>query len=242
MAWPLIVAAIAAAALQKANTTRTARRQDEAAAASIRNQAEFQRQANARNSEQLDKLEASGPEDEFATRSSQIRDQLRRKQSMALAGIQNTGGGDAVTALGDEASGTAIDYGDFINESFSGIDAPVLQRQGEAFDRADTESFLNTLRRNSAQEDYLLRLKQAGIRDNPLMSMASTALSAYAGSGGFGQFGGGAQGGQSLANLGGQTPQQFYAPPALGPSAPATMFTPFNTRRGTGIGMNLGGG
>jgi hypothetical protein len=211
MVWPLVVAAIAAAVIQQYNQAKTAKRQDKAAAASIRTQAETQREANKRMNEQLDTLQDSTPADEKATRSSQIRTQLKRNQSMALAGLNPTGGGEAVTNMVDSAGRQAVDYGGFINESLSGIDAPLLQRQGEAFDRADVEGDLNRLRRNSAQEGNLLRLRQAGIRDNPWLSLLSTGLSAYAGSGGFG-------GGKTMAGSGTgavvpgsiQSPQTFF--------------------------------
>ena len=185
MVWP-IVAAVVAALVQGANQAKTARKQDQNAAAGIRAQAELQRQANVRTDKQLDELEVSTPEDEFETRSSQVRKQMRLQQSTALAGIQNTGGGEAVTALAKDAGGQAIDYGNEINKYLSGIDAPLLQRQGEAFGRADVESSLQSLRRDSSQQDYLTRLRHAGIRDNPWLTLLSTGLSAYAGAAGKG--------------------------------------------------------
>jgi hypothetical protein len=208
MAWPLIIAAIASSAIQRRNQNKTAKRQDKAAAQSLRNQAEFQRKANARTDEQINNLEKSGPEDEFRQRSGDIRKQLRLKQSMALAGLQqNAGASDAFNSGADTAGGTAVGYGDDINKWLSGIDAPGLQRQGEAFERADVENSLNTLRRNSAQEQNLLRLRQAGIRDNPLLSMLSTGLSAY-GAAGVGR------GSGSMAQSGGLGSQ--FIPPSTG--------------------------
>jgi hypothetical protein len=170
------------------NTNQTAKKQDRNAARGIAEQAKLQREANARMNKQLDTLETSTPEEEYSSRSGQIRDQLRRKQALALGSIQNTGGGDAVTARADAGKGTAVDYGDMINEALSGMDAPMLQRQGERFMFADTANSLNTLGRHSAQQDYLTRLRGAGIRRNPWLDMLSQAGSAYAGSaaGGFG--------------------------------------------------------
>lgn len=233
MSWWAVGAAVASAVVKGYNEHKTAKKQDKAAAQSILKQAEYQREANQRMTEQLDTLEQSTPDDEFQTRSSQIRDQLRKKQTMALSGISTTGGGDAVTELAGEAGGTAVGYGDFINEALSGIDAPMLQRQGESFDRADVEGHLNRLRRNSAQEDNLLRLKQASIRPNPLLSLISTGLSAYSGARGFG--------GSTMAGSGTSTPVN----PSIAASSSAQM--PWNSafqvpnKRGTGVGMYLGG-
>jgi hypothetical protein len=241
MAFPLIAAAIAAAAIQKANQARTARRQDQAAADSLRRQAEFQRQANLRTDEQLRNLEESGPEEEFRQRSGDIRTQLRRKQNLALAGLQQSGSGsDAFNSMAEAAGGTAVNYGDDINRWLSGIDAAGLQRQGEAFERADVGSALNSLRRNSAQEENLLRLRQAGIRDNPLLSLLSTGLGAYAMSGGLGgNTMAGSAGASGLGAFGNTSPQDFFAASA-GANMPFNVF-PTPGRRLSGIGMNLGG-
>jgi hypothetical protein len=232
MTWGAVGAALASAAISQYNTNRTAKKQDRAAAEGIRKQAELQQKANARMNEQLTELEKSTPDDEFDTRSSQIRDQLRRKHSMALAGIQNYGGGDDVTAMADAAKPTATAYGDFINQSLSGMDAPILQRRGEAFERADTGSLLAYLGRNSAQEDYLTRLKMAGIRDNPWLSMLSAGLGAYSGAAGMGG---------SIAGAG-KTPVN----PSIAAASSAQM--PFNTpdysifgKGKYGIGPYLGG-
>jgi hypothetical protein len=184
MSW-LVVAAVGAGVVRQYNTNKTAKKRDRATLESMQKQNALQRKASARTMTELNKLEGSTPDDENATRQAQVRTQLRKAQGMALAGITNTGGGDAVTELAGEAGDTAINYGDFINKEFAGIDAPLLQRQGEGFDRADTNSALNRLRRDSGQESNLLRLRMAGIRDNPLLSMLSDGLSAYSGTGGF---------------------------------------------------------
>ena len=243
MSWWAVGAAVASAVVQQYNQAQVAKKQNRATVASIMEQQKLQREANARVNENIDKLEQSTPEDEFQSRSSDIRNQLRQKQAMALAGIQNTGGGEAVTSMANAARPTAVGYGDDINRWISGIDAPQLQRQGEAWDRADVESKLGFLRRSSAQEDALLRLKLAGIRENPWLNMLSQGLSAYATSG----FGGKTMsggGGQGLSNLGGQSAQQFYALPGAGTTMTGSsgyMQIPWQDRSIYGIGPNLGG-
>jgi len=238
MSWWAVGTAVAAAVVQQYNAAQVQKKQNRATVASIAEQAKNQREANLKINENLDKLEQSTSQDEYQGRSSQIRNQLRQKQAMALAGIQNTGGGEAVTEMAEAARPTAVGYGDDINRWISGIDAPMLQRQGESWDRANVENRLNRLRRDSAQEDALLRLKLAGIRPNPWLDILSQGLSAYATSG----FGGKTMsgGGQPISGLGGQTAQQFYAPSVS--AGNTTMFTPWNDRSIYGIGPNLGGG
>lgn len=238
MSWFAVGAAVASAVLQQYNANKVAKKQNQATVASLLEQQKLQREANQRINENIDQLAQSDPQDEYEGRSSDIRNQLRRQQSMALAGIQNTGGGEAVTEMANAAKPMAVGYGDDINRWISGIDAPMLQRQGEQFDRADVQSKLDFLRRNSAQEHNLLQLKLAGIRENPWLNMLSQGLSAYAGAKGFG--GGNTMSGQPISGLGGQTAQQFYAPSIQ--AGNSTMFVPWQDRNIYGIGPNLGGG
>lgn len=182
MSWA-VTAIVASVVIQQYNQSQTAKKQNKAAMAGLAEQRKFQEQANARANQELDKLSKSTPDDEYDTRSSQIREQLRRKNQMAMAGLQATGGGDAVTSMVNAAKPTATAYGDTINKYLSGIDAPLLQRQGEAFSRADMNSFINVMRRNSAQEAALTNAKIASIRDNPWLSMISKGLGAWGSSG-----------------------------------------------------------
>jgi len=175
-----VIAALGSFAVQQINQSRTSRKRDNIAAEGIRTQGKKQREANARINQQLDLLETSTPDDERATRSGQIKSQLRKQQALALAGIQPTGGGDAVTELAGDARGTAVGFGDLINDQLSGIDAPVLQRQGEAFERSDVQGILNRIRRESGQEDFLTGLDISGVRDSPLLTMLSQGLGAFA--------------------------------------------------------------
>jgi hypothetical protein len=223
MAWPLIAAAIASSLIQGYNQYRTAQKQDQAAAAGLARQRGFQEQANARMAQQLDELEKSTPEDERQTLEGQIRSQLRAKQAQALAGLRSDVGSDDADVYAAAAAPVAVDYGDFINDVVSRRDAPVIQRRGETYDRADVESYLNFMRRNSAQERNLTNLQIAGIRPNPWLTMASNVLGAYATSGGFGGMG---MSGQPQSQLMSLTPQQFYGASQPLANAPITMMNP----------------
>lgn len=233
MSWFAVGAAVASAAVSGYNQYKTAKKQDKYAAQGIAKQGEIQRKANAKTNEQLDVLEGSNADDEYGTRYGQIQDQLRKKAQFALAGIQNTGGGDAVTSMAEAGRGKAVDYGDFINQAVSGIDAPTLQRQGERFMYGDTESALNSLRRDSAQQDYLTRLRIQGVKPNPLLSMLSTGLSAYAGAAGGGGTMAGSGGSNAAVSGSTMMPRSFYTqsgnalPGMPGPGGSGNIFSLF---------------
>lgn len=238
MSWA-VVAVVAAAVIQQYNQSQTAKKKDRAALAGLEQQRKFQESANARMNQQLQELEQSTPDDERDTLQSQIRQQMRAKQSQALAGIQPTGGGEDVSMYAEEAAPTAVGYGDFIGGNIAAIDSPLYQRQKEGFTRADVGSHIDTMRRHSAQEDALTRMKIAGIRDNPWLSLLSTGLSAYGTSGlsGGSMFGSGG-GGQAQTGLGGMTPQTFYSDM---PMNNMWVYGQPTGRRASGIGMYLGG-
>lgn len=215
MSWLSVGAAIASAVFSNYNAQQVAKKQNRAATASIMAQEALSRKASQEVNKNIDELEKSTPEDEFQGRAGDIRAQLRAKQAMALAGLPDANWSDAYKSMAGAAAPTAIGYGDDINTWLSGIDAPMLQRQGEAFSRADVESALRGLRRDSAAENTLLNMRLANIRRNPWLDMLSTGLSAYAGTKGFGgnTMAGSAGQGVPVTNLGGQSARTFFTDP-----------------------------
>lgn len=203
-----IVMAVAGAGLQAYNQRKTAKKQDREAYANLVKQRETQKQADASANKALTEIESGSAATHKETRSSQIRDQLRKSQSMALAGLQNSGGIDATELRALDAGGQAIDYGDFFGGNLAGLDAANMLRQDEHGSRLDLGMDLGRLGRNSAQDHNLSRMRMQGIRDNPWLTMLSSGLSAGAGAYG----GGGLGGGKTMAGsaLGGQSPQTFY--------------------------------
>jgi hypothetical protein len=220
-----IALAVASAGVTAYNQRKTAKKQDQAAYEGLLEQQKIQQRANARMAESLANLERS-PQSAAAIqaeRTSTVRDQLRKKQAIGLGVLQATGGGDAVTEAVEEAQTGAVDYGDFINNVLAAIDTPGLQRQEEAFDRADSQSFLNYLRRNSAQTDALTRARMATIRDNPWLTMLAAGLSGAASgtAGGFGN--GNTMAGSAIQAMPPQAAYSSTAGATLFPGSPMTV-------------------
>ena len=233
------LSALGSAWVSNLNANRTARKQNEAAMAGLMRQKEFEDQARQRFNKQLQDLEQSTPDEERKTLASQIRQQLRNRQALALSGIQPTGGSDAVTMYAGEAEPVAVDYGDFIGNTMAAVDAPLYQRQGESFDRADVGNLIRTMGRHSSTEDYLTRLKIAGIRPNPWLNMLAAGLGAY-GTSGAGMFNPTATSGSTvtgLPNLGGMSASGFYRDPSQLGLPTQTMMNPWLMgQSGTGVG------
>jgi len=227
---PIIMAVVAAGATY-ANQRQVAKKQDNIAYQDLLKQQREQRKADSQIEATVRKLEGSTSADEKASRVGLTQQQLRLKQQQGLAGITNTGGGDAVTDKAEAAKLDAAGYGGLMNNLFSGIDAANLQRQGEGFDYGDLGDSLGLVRRNSAQDTNIARLRMQGVQPNPWLTMGAAAASAYGGS-----YGGSAP--KSMAGSSGTNPMIANASSAQMPwnSPDYSIYG----RRGSGIGMDLG--
>lgn len=200
----LIASAIAAGA-STYNTNRTLSRQDDEAARGILNQSRIQRETDQRVNEQVDELEGSRSADERAKRLADYMGAVQRVRRKTNAGLDDTGAyGEAFTEAATAAKGRLAAQGAQRADLMAGIDAPGLQRQGEAFDFGRLATDIGLLGRESAGADWLTRLRMQGIRRSPgidaLASFASGVASGAA------QGGGGA-----AANTGGYTNADWLA-------------------------------
>lgn len=204
---------LGAMAVQQINTRRTAKKQDKATAVGIQRQAEEQRKANARLNETLKFFEESESGDIRESLSRRYTDQLRLKQAQGLSGF-DTGGdsSDAFKGRVAKRTGEVVDQADVLQGLFSRIDAPGDQRLQEGFERGDLGSDLSVFNRNSAAEDFLTRLRVAGIQRSPWMDMLAAGMSGAAG----GMAGGApfnpALTGATIAGSGSKSPQTFFNP------------------------------
>jgi len=178
MSWVAVGVAVASAAVSAYNTSKTAKKQDRAAAEGISKQAEQQRLANARLNETLQFFEKSNSGDIREQLSDRYAKAVKLKQNQALAGLDTAG--DSSEAYKDRAKSGSADtlaraggFGDL----FARIDAPGDQRVQEGYQRGDLGSDLGVFARNSSAIDYLTRLKAGGISRSPWLDIAAAGLS-----------------------------------------------------------------
>lgn len=213
-----IILSLAGAGVGAYNTSRTAKKQDRALAEGIRKQGEIQRQANTRLNDSLAFFDKSGPEEIQSDLASTYQQQARLNQSRALSGLTSEGDiSDDAKAMAAQSGSSVMDYAGFLSDVFSRIDAPTEQRRREGFERSDLGDSLSVFGRESRGEDYLARLKAAGITRNPWLDILGTGLSAASGglaAGKIGAAGSGLVAGSTL------TPQQFYSASSAAPNLP----------------------
>ena len=200
-----LAVAAAAAGAQAYNTRQTARRQDSAAADSIRNQSRRQRDIDAKVNENVTTLEGSNAADERAEALQSYTEQLRRKQAIAGQGLDGPGGSAFQSDAAIAEQGVS-DYGATNAGLLSRIDAPTMQRAGEARDVGFLGTDIGLEARAAQGQSFIDDLRLRAIRRNPWIDAAATAASAYAG--GMGAGAGGAVAGGSSGGAGVLLPEQ----------------------------------
>jgi len=187
----MLALAAAAAGTTYYNTQKTAQRQDNQMAAQLRQQGKRQHDADAKVNELITKTAGSNPDSEKADILGKYMAQMQATGGNATQGLGQVGAvSDAYTKSANDAALGIGDYGKHVAGLLSRMDAPGMQRTGEALDAARFESDLNRIKRFSAGDDFLAKLKFDQIRRNPyldlasgLMGGASSAMGAGAGAG-----------------------------------------------------------
>lgn len=165
-AWvPLVVGALSAGA-SAYNTREVAKDQDQAAAAGIKLQAQHQREADDRVSQEVSAMEQSSPEASRKQATDAFLGQLRRTRGQAVAGGP-AGASDRYQQDLQTASGDVQNFGTQVAGTLARINAPALQRQGEAQGFARLSTDLGTIGRNAGGDAFLNQLRLNSIRRNP---------------------------------------------------------------------------
>ena len=189
--WVPLVLSAAGAGLSEYNQRKTAKKQDADIAAGIRKNAETQQKANAKVNENLNFIEESKAKPFKDTLQGQFLQRINQEKRAGLAGFDQVGNvSDAYKSGVSSAKTGAIDYGRLVSDLLSGVDAAGNQRQAEVARSGDLSMDLSKFGRDISQDEYLARLRAARHRDNPWLSIASSALkgagSSYGGEGGWG--------------------------------------------------------
>lgn len=186
--------ATAAAGASTYNTIQTGRRQDSAAASSIRNQSRLQREADARVNEEVQSLEGSTAADERAERLAQYMDTLRAGDASLTAGLTPGVGSDAFREDSAAAADAVRAGAGRTAGLMSRIDAAQMQRQGEAFGYGRLATDVGLIGRRSQGQAFMDDLRMRSIQRNPWIDAGASVLQGMAG--GMGGAGGGGSGWQ----------------------------------------------
>lgn len=176
-----IALAVAGTALQQSENERVIRKQDEATAQGLLSQSKRQQEADRRVNDEVVSLENSGAADERAQRLGQYMTQLQRGRRQAVAGLEAPFGGAAFQA----DTGAARTGADAAAQTTAGlmsrIDAPQLQRQGEAFGYGRLATDIDMAARESRGQQFIDQMRLRAIRRRPEMDLLAGGLTAAGG-------------------------------------------------------------
>lgn len=188
--WTAAAIATLAAGTTYYNTQQTAKRQDNQLANSLRQQAALQQQADAKTNELIQKTAQSTDAPAKANLLGDFMQQVQASTGNATHPLNQVGNvSDAYTHAANNAALGVGQYGTDRAQLLSSIDAPNLQRQGEAADLSRYGSQINAIKRDSQAEQFMNQIKLGAIHPNPWLSAAAAGMSAYAGSRGGGAAG-----------------------------------------------------
>jgi hypothetical protein len=178
---PAVLSAVGAG-VQADQTNQAAKRQDEIAAQGIRTQSSKQRDADARVSQEVNKLQNSTPEDSQRQATDAFMDQLKRTRAQAHGEGQVGNVSSAYTSDADSAGKAVDQYGKNRASVLGRINAPGLQREQEGISRSRAGTDLGLISRAANGDQFLteLRARQNGV--NP-WAMAAGQVIGSAGSG-----------------------------------------------------------
>lgn len=179
--WIPLALSAAGAGLQAHNSYRTAKRQDSAAAAGIRQQAARQREADQRVNAEIGALEGSTPEGEKAQALSDYMTTLQRARSQARGGGDVAGASDRYQTDDAAAKVGIQNYGGQVADTLSRIAAPGLQRDREGRQINRMGSDVAGIARNAGGEAFLAQLRHNSINRNPWLDAGGQVLTGIAG-------------------------------------------------------------
>ncbi|WP_141057081.1 hypothetical protein [Stenotrophomonas rhizophila] len=206
-----IAIALAGTAAQQAETQRVERKTDQETAQSLLNQSKRQQDADRRVNEEISQLESSTAADERTQRLDQYRQQLQRGRQQAVGGLETPIGG-ATFQSDAGAARTGVDNAAAATAGLMArIDAPQLQRQGEAFGYGRLATDIDSASRDSRQQQFLDQLRLRAIRRRPEMDLLAGGLTAAGGA-----MGGAAGGMASAAPRQGASFYGAYDPITMG--------------------------
>jgi hypothetical protein len=181
MSFVSIGIALGSAGLGLYAQNQAASRQDSQAAAGIRQQGLLQQQETQKSNQLIQNVADSNDTGAKQTLLGQFTQELQAKKANSTQNLNQVGAVSSAYTKGANAAASGIaDYGNTTAGLLSSIDAPGLQRQGEAADLSRFGSQLGQVQQQSAADQFLNQMKLNSIKPNPWLTGISQAGQAYA--------------------------------------------------------------
>lgn len=180
MSWVAVGTAVVAAAASYENNQQVAHKQDRETASQLRQQFNLQHQQDAQTQQLIQKTAQSSPDAAKSSLLDKFMQQMQASQGNATHPLGQVGNvSDAYTKAANDATLGVSNYGTNNAKLLSAIDAPGLQRQGEAANLSRYGTGLNEVKRQSAADQFLSQMRLQGIRPNPWLTAVSDGAKSY---------------------------------------------------------------
>ena len=191
---PLVLGAVSAGTSYY-NNRQQARRADNIAMQSLRQNEKRQQRADAVTQQLIADTAASTPEKERKGAMQGFMDQLMRARNDSHSGVQDMSGASSAFSRDAAAASLGIDQqGQNYADLASRLDSPFLQRRREADDRTNAGIDLSLLGREQEGDNRVTDARLRAVRGNPWLEALSAVTGAAAGSYSGGGKGAGASG------------------------------------------------
>lgn len=173
---PLLLS-LGAAAVNANETARVQRKEEDTLNQQLIQRGAKQRTADERVDQEVQSLEGSRSDDERVQRLGEYMATLQRGKGMAQAGLTPQIGSSAFQSDAAQAAANVMAGAGQRAGIMARIDAPQLQRQGEAFGYGRAATDLDLIRRESQGDEFVNQLRLRGVRRRPEMDLLAGALS-----------------------------------------------------------------
>lgn len=192
MSYYALAAAVVAAAGTMYNNQQVADKQDNNAAAALRQQGMLQQQASAKTNALVQKTAASTDTTAKSNLLQSYLTEMNQKMGNATAPIAQVGNvSNAYTKAANDATSGISTFGNNQANLLSAIDAPSVQRQGEAADLSRYGTDIGQIQRTSQADNFLAQMRARSIAPNPWITGLTDIAGSYARTAGSGGSGGG---------------------------------------------------
>lgn len=183
MAWIVVAATVASAAVGAYQQHQVAKKQENSIAAQLQQQKETESKVQQRNLQMISQQQGQTDQPQKSAAAKTYQDALAANQAQATAPLATVGAvSDAYKKSGSDAALGIASYGKQQGDLTASIDAPGLQRQQNRRSIDDYGLDVNDINRRQKDANNIDAMQFNSIHANPYVGLLTNVAKAYAGS------------------------------------------------------------
>ena len=182
MSWVTVAVTVGSALVGAYEQKQVAKKQDNALAAQLRQQAASEEKIRQRTAQFAQQQQQQTDQPQKTAAAKQYQTALDANKGMSTQPLANVGNvSEAYKKAGSDAALGISSYGTNLGNLTASIDAPGLQRQQNQRNIADWNLGMNEINRQQKGQDFLDQMKLNSIHANPYVGLALQIARGYAG-------------------------------------------------------------